>query len=51
MKKYVLAALTNLIFVMPAMTAEGVVNVESNHSVVETADRFQSDFTESIHSR
>ena len=41
MKKYVLAVLTNLVFVMPAMTAEGVISVESNHSVGETADRLE----------
>ena len=41
MKKYVLAVLTNLIFVMPAMTADGVINVESNHPVSETADRLE----------
>ena len=42
MKKYVLAGLINLVLVTPAMTADGVISVESSHSVAETADRLES---------
>ena len=41
MKKYILAGLINLFFVTPAITADGVINIESNHSVAETADRLE----------
>ena len=42
MRKYVFAGLINLVLVTPAMTAEGVINIESSHSVAETADRLES---------
>ena len=42
MKKILLAALMVIIFIAPAMAADGVINVQSSFNVQKTADRLES---------
>ena len=42
MRQFIVTNLFFLVLVMPAAAAEGLINVASNHSVGETADRLES---------
>jgi uncharacterized protein (DUF302 family) len=42
MKKIILALISLILTTMPAMAADGVINVPSSYSVAETADRLEN---------